>query len=584
MDMTPSVTPTRVLVVEDNPGDSMLIEEYLEDAGSNRFSIDHAATLAAAKQALEQNNFDIVLLDLSLPDSAGMDTVTAMRTAAPDIPIVVLTGLDDEKVGLQALQNDAQDYFIKGDLNTRALERTIRYATERKRQDNELKALALHDSLTGLANRHQFLEFLESSLARAKRHQRNLAILFLDLDHFKDVNDSLGHEAGDALLTRVAQRLTSCVRAVDLVSRFGGDEFGIVLEQIDQDSDAANVAQKIIDVLAQPFDIADQQIFIGCSIGVATYPLCGDDANELLKAADSAMYHAKDEGRNNYQFFAKKLQQKLLHRLRLERDLRDALERDALHLCYQPLVDVSLGAIVGMEALMRWDHAELGAITPGEFIPLAEKTNLIVSLGEWALDTGARQAQTWKNDLAADGQSRPPVAVAINVSIRQMGEGGFHQKLKRILTDTGLDPQYLDLELTESKVMENPEAVVAELDIIRKLGIDLAVDDFGTGHSSLSYLRRFPLRTLKIDRSFVSEIGKNRDAEEIVKTIISMGHNLGLRLIAEGVETGQQAAYLKSQNCDLMQGFYFSRPLTIDRATELLRDSVGIQEKVDAIS
>ena len=400
--------------------------------------------------------------------------------------------------------------------------------------------------------------------------------MILDLDDFKDVNDSLGHDAGDLLLKSVAERLMSCVRADDLGSRFGGDEFGIVLEQLDQSDDAAVVAEKVIESLARPFEIEGHQVFIGSSIGIATFPQCGDDSKDLLKAADTAMYHAKDQGRNNYQFYQAEMQQKLLHRLRLDRDLRDALEHDGLHLCYQPQADVGRGAIVGMEALLRWQHAELGAIPPNEFIPLAEKTGLLIAIGEWVLQVACRQAQAWHNSFATDGQLHPPVTVAINVSVRQLGKDGFHQELERVLKQTGFDPHYLELELTESKVMDNPQAVVAELDMIRQLGIDLAVDDFGTGHSSLSYLQRLPLRTLKIDQSFVSDIGKDRDAEEIIKTIIAMGHNLGLRLVAEGVETAQQVAYLQKHKCDLMEGYYFSKPLPYDQATGLLKNGLRL--------
>ncbi|MBL4827054.1 MAG: EAL domain-containing protein [Spongiibacteraceae bacterium] len=447
--------------------------------------------------------------------------------------------------------------------------------TSLKQTEAKLYQLAQFDQLTGLANRRHCLEYLLKSLARARRRNGYLAVLFLDLDKFKDINDSRGHAEGDDLLKSVAKRLNACVREGDLAARFGGDEFVLILDEISQPEDAGFIAQKILDVMIEPHVINNKPAIIGCSIGIATFPLCGKETDDLFKSADIAMFHAKSQGRNNYQFFAKEMQQQLDERIHLEHDLRYAIKRNELSLHYQPQVDVNSGTIVAMEALLRWQHTNEGLISPAKFIPVAEKTGLIVEIGEWVMQTACHQVQDWQRQFCSDGHSKlQSLSVAVNVSMKQITNGDFINRLKHVIEETGFDPQYLELELTESLMMDDPEATVAELQAIHHEGLDIAMDDFGTGYSSLSYLQRLPLTTLKIDQSFVAEIGNNTQSEVIIKTIIAMAHSLGLRVVAEGVETAQQLAFLRQNKCDLMQGYYFSRPLPYDQATLLLQDGL----------
>jgi len=444
-----------------------------------------------------------------------------------------------------------------------------------KQTEAKLYQLSQYDQLTGLANRTHCLEYLFKALARAKRHDGYLAVLFLDLDKFKDINDSRGHDEGDELLKSVAKRLNTCVREGDLAARFGGDEFAIILDEITQPEDAGLIAQKVLDVMSEPHDLNNKPTVVGCSIGIATYPHCGDEIDDLFKAADIAMFYAKSQGRNNYQFFAKEMQQQLNQRMHTEHHLRQAIQRNQLMLYYQPQVDVRRGEIVAMEALLRWNHTKEGFISPAQFIPVAEKTGLIIDIGEWVMRTACTQAKHWHDEFYAGGQHTPlSLTVAINVSSKQFVKGDFKQKLKTVLNETGFDPNCLEIELTESIMMNDPDATAAELAVIHKQGIDVAIDDFGTGYSSLSYLQKLSLSSLKVDQSFVAKIGKDPQSEVIIKTIIAMAHSLNMKVIAEGVETPQQVAFLRKLNCDLMQGYYFSKPLPYEQATLLLQNGL----------
>ncbi len=447
--------------------------------------------------------------------------------------------------------------------------------TTLKKTEARLFQLAQYDQLTGLANRAHCLEYLVKALAQAKRRNGYIAVLFVDLDKFKDINDSRGHDEGDELLKSVAKRLKTCVREGDLAARFGGDEFALILDEISEPEDAGLIAQKILDVMTEPHQLKGKPTIVGCSIGIATFPLCGKETDDLFKAADIAMFHAKSNGRNNYQFFAAEMQQQLDQRVHIEQDLRHAIQRKELILHYQPQVDVSNGTIVAMEALLRWQHSEKGLISPAKFIPVAERTGLIVEIGEWVIQTACSQVKTWHSDIFLEKHSNPlSLTVAINVSSKQLINGDFRQRLKRTLEETRFNPYCLEIELTEGIMMDDPEATVAELELIHKDGVDVAVDDFGTGYSSLSYLQHLSLNSLKIDQSFIAGIGKDPQAEVIIKTIIAMAHNLELRVVAEGVETEQQVAFLRQNKCDLMQGYYFSRPLPYDQATLLLQDGL----------
>lgn len=425
---------------------------------------------------------------------------------------------------------------------------------ERKLAEERFAHLAQHDSLTGLPNRVLFHDRLQLAMIDAKRRQQTVAVMFLDADRFKTINDTLGHDAGDDLLKQIATRLTSCLRAGDTVSRLAGDEFAVVLPGVENTNYTRDLAQRLLGCFAEPFRLKEQQIFITASIGVTLYPSDATTEEGLLKNADTAMYRAKDAGRNNFQFYSADMHAHAVQRLKLENRLRGATERGELVLHYQPLVNLKSGQIEGMEALLRWNHPELGQVPPLEFIPLAEETGLIIPIGEWVLRAACAQARAWQD------AGLPPLQLSVNLSARQF-QKDLVGMVKSVLEETGLEPKYLELELTESVVMQNPERAVATLDALDQMGVRLSIDDFGTGYSSLGYLKRFPIDTLKVDRSFVCDIPGDADDMLITAGIIGLAHSLGIRVVAEGVETSAQLSFLHAQHCDAMQGYYFSKPL-----------------------
>ncbi|CAM4420713.1 EAL domain-containing protein [Paenibacillus alkaliterrae] len=436
--------------------------------------------------------------------------------------------------------------------------------TERKRAEETIKHMAYHDALTGLPNRSLFYNRLSYAMLHAKIHNLMLAVMFVDLDRFKLINDTLGHSVGDFLLQAVAERLQNCLREVDTLSRQGGDEFTVIIEKIAKE-EAAHVAQRILYSFSQPFLIEGRELFITPSIGVSLYPADGHDIETLVKNADTAMYHAKEQGRNNYQFYTSDMNKMITKKMMLENALRKALERQEFTIFYQPQVSIQTNKMIGMEALIRWQHPEMGLISPTEFIPLAEETGLIVPIGEWVLRTVCSQNKAWQ---AAE---YPPVRISVNLSARQFQQGNLADTLSRILQETRLEPQYLELEITESIIMQNIEKTIATLNELKLMGVQISVDDFGTGFSSLSYLKHFPVDTLKIDQSFVWDINICPKDTAIVTTIINMAHNLQLKVIAEGVETQEQFTFLKQQQCDEVQGYLFSKPLSCEEAEKMLQ-------------
>jgi len=442
----------------------------------------------------------------------------------------------------------------------------IQDITERKRNEERLSYLAYYDSLTGLPNRQQVNDSLDRAMLEAASRERLVAVMFLDLDRFKNINDTLGHDVGDALLKEVAVRLKSSLRPGDSISRLGGDEFILILGNIAHINDVTRVAQKILDQFIPPFRIAGRDLFISPSIGITLYPFDDDNPENLLRNADIAMYRAKELGRNNFQFYTPELNVRAARRLELETGLRRALENEEFILHYQPLVNMQTGKITGMEALLRWQHPEFGLIPPMDFIPLAEETGLIVPIGEWVLRTACAQIKTWH----ATGFSA--MHVAVNLSSVQLQQKNFADTVKKALRETGLEPQYLDLELTESLLMHDMEAVEKILKELKGLGLLFSLDDFGTGYSSLSYLKRFPIDFLKIDRSFVNDINQDRYGAGIVRAIIVMAHTLGIKVIAEGVESAEQLEFLRAQGCDITQGYFCSEPLATETFTDLLKD------------
>ena len=688
-----------LLLVEDNPGDARLLREMLDEGGAHQAELTLAESIREAEQHLEERTFDLVLLDLGLPDAEGLEAVRWARAAAPRAPLVVLTGLDDESLAAQALQEGAQDYLIKGQIDTRSLLRALRYAIERKSMeealfvvkeraqvtlncigdavvctdisgnitflnfvaekmtgwrweeaaglpmpkvfqivdaetrettpnpmeaaigqnktvhlplncilirrdgfetpiedsvapihDREGKATgavivfrdvsaaramaeqmihsAQHDFLTGLPNRMLLNDRVSQAIASSARRAKKVAVLFLDLDGFKHINDSLGHPIGDKLLQSIAACLVGCVRGTDTVSRQGGDEFVVLLSEMEHPEDAAISARRMLQAVAESHSIDQHELHVTTSIGVSVYPDDGLDAETLIKNADTAMYQAKENGRQSYQFFKPAMNIRAVERQSIEESLRRALERKEFTLHYQPRVKLATGEITGAEALIRWTHATRGPVSPANFIPVAEDCGLIVPIGQWVLREACKQARGWLD------AGLPLGTIAVNISSMEFRESNFLESVFTTLSETGLDPKCLELELTESVLMKRAESAASVLKTLRAKGVQIAVDDFGTGYSSLSYLRKFPIDALKIDQSFVRQITSAPDDTTIVTAVISMGRSLKLRVVAEGVETQEELAFLQARSCDEAQGYFFSKPVLPQQFAQLLKSGI----------
>ncbi len=467
-----------------------------------------------------------------------------------------------------------QAYEFK-DKELRLLERTIDLNSQElndankllKKQNEEITQLASTDTLTGLPNRHILNSQINRTLEQAKRHNREFAIMFIDLDRFKIINDSLGHHIGDLLLKNVAMRLILSVRKADTIARLGGDEFTILLDEIHNINDTSTIANKVLYNISQPFYLEGHELLITASIGISEYPYDGSNLVELFKNADAAMYHAKELGRNNFQFYNNKIGVKATENMALESKLRRALDRDEFVLHYQPQLDLVTGKICGLEALIRWNSPELGLMTPSKFIPMAEETGLILPIGEWVLQSACFHNKAWQ------GAGLPKMHVAINVSFRQLHSHNFISTIDKALKMTNIEPQFLEIELTESSVMKETKFTMKIIQEIKARGIHISIDDFGTGYSSLSYLKQFPINKIKIDQSFVRDIDDSPDAKAIIEAIIAMSHSLNLNVIAEGVETGSQLNYLKEKGCDQIQGFWLSMPKPADEIALMLKDN-----------
>ena len=687
-----------VLLVEDNPGDARLLREMFDLEGMKSTELTHVGSLGDLEKHLAGHPVDVILLDLGLPDAQGLEAVKRARAAAPRVALVVLTGMDDEALAVQALQEGAQDYLIKGQIDRRGLRRALRYAIERKimedalseekeraqvtlnsigdavictdsagnvtflntaaetitgwaREDaagrpmvevvqilngatrvpvadpmaramrkdeavhlpansilvrrdgsevpiedsvapihagaskatgavivfrdvSETRALvqqmaysAQHDFLTGLPNRMLFNDRVGQAIAFSARHRNKIAVLFLDLDGFKHINDSLGHPIGDKLLQSVTQRLVDCVRGSDTVSRQGGDEFVVLLSEVKHLEDAAITARRMLQAVAQVHSIDLHDLHVTASIGISVYPDDGVDAETLVKNADTAMYQAKEKGRQGYQFFKPAMNARAVERQSIEEDLRRALKREEFCVLYQPKIDLKTGEVAGAEALIRWIHPTRGMIPPAQFISVAEECGLILPIGAWVMREVCRQARAW---TVAD---LPPTTVAVNVSAMEFRVEEFPDTLFAILEETGLDPTRLEIELTETVLLKRADSVASILRRVRERGVQVALDDFGTGYSSLSYLRRFPVDALKIDQSFIRQITTAGEDTAIITAIIAMARSLNLRVIAEGVETLEELTFLRAHHCDQAQGFYFSPPVRADQFERLLRGS-----------
>jgi diguanylate cyclase (GGDEF)-like protein len=524
----------------------------LTTAGAGGYEFAQVRRLDEALKRLHEEEFDLALIDLSLPDAVGLDALNRVQAAAPSTPIIVLSGTQDEPLALRAVKAGAQDYLVKGQTDGGTLHRAIRYAIERKRAEEQLAFLSHHDALTGLGNRAYFRETLSRAMARARHKRARLAVLFLDLDRFKVVNDSLGHDAGDELLDAVAVRLRGCLRDFDSAARIGGDEFAVILEDLRNELEATAVAQKILEAAREPYRIEGHPVVVTGSVGLAFFPENGEGVAELVKSAEWAVYRAKENGRNCYQLASPDAHAQIQQRLRLESELRRALDRREFVTHYQPQLRQATRELLGFEALLRWQHQELGLVPPMQFIPLLEESGLIVQVGDWVLRTACAHAELWRRE------QMPGLRVAVNLSARQFEDSNLVDVVARALHESGLPPDCLELEITESLLMRDTERTMATLAELKARGIRIALDDFGTGYSSLAYLKKFPLDSLKIDRSFVKDITRDADDASIAAAIIGLGRNLRLEVIAEGVETEEQLRAL--EGCHGVQGYLFGKP------------------------
>jgi diguanylate cyclase (GGDEF)-like protein len=561
----------RVLLVEDNEGDAVLVETMLREQRRGEYELRHVTHLEPALAALATERPNVVVLDLSLPDATGLEGLMRIQQQAPRTPVVVMTGSSSEVLDSQAVQRGAHEYLVKGEVSAPLLARTLRLAVERSRMIEELKEareaarhLATHDALTGIANRLLLDDRLTNAIANAQRNGSKLAVLICDLNRFKWVNDSFGHSTGDEVLRCVAQRLAKQVRTSDTIARFGGDEFAVVLTNLQRETDAARVAQKFLDALATPVAVAQDRFRIGVSVGIATFPRDGQDAEALLRAADLAMYHVKRSGASQYQFHGEEMTAKALDRLQIESRLDSAIRAGEFRLHYQPQVDLLRMRVVGAEALVRWLDPQMGLRSPATFLPVAEETGKILEIGEWVLRTACRDAAQW---VAASSE---PFRLAVNLSARQLRHVGFDQLLEDVLAESKLRAEDLTLEITETTLVDDSGTTARVLRELKQRGVRISIDDFGQGHAALAYLKRVPCDEIKIDRTFISGIPDDPKDASIASAIIMLAHNLGATTVAEGVETDAQLAFLEERGCPIAQGFLFGRPVEADAFGSLI--------------
>jgi diguanylate cyclase (GGDEF)-like protein len=568
-----------ILIVDDEPEIRNIVRGILSES----YRYQEANSAEEALSLLRMEKFDLVISDIKMDGMSGLEMIPQVRAIAPDTVIMMISGEQTIESAIEALRGGAFDYIMKP-FDFQHVEAAVRRALEhhsllaaKRRHENhleelvkqrtaELNHLAYHDALTDLPNRVLFEDRLTQALILGERNRQTLGVLFLSLDRFKKIHDTLGRAIGDRLLQEVAERLRSSAHRGETIARFEGDEFALLLTQIGgtEGEDVVEVIFQINESLKLPFVVDGHELFITASVGITLYPVDGADAPTLLKNADAALYRAKEQGGDNYQFYTADMNAKAMKRLTLENSLRRALERNEFEVYYQPVLDTNTRKIVGMEALLRWHHPELGLVQPAEFIPLAEDTGMIVPIGEWVLRTACAQSKSWQEAGFA------PLALAVNLSARQFQQQNLSEVVVLILQETGLNPHDLGLELTESSIMKNAESAVRTLGELKALGVKIAIDDFGTGYSSLGYLKRLPIDTLKIDRSFVRDVTTDADDAALVMAIITLAHNLRLKVIAEGVETEEQRRFLHLLRCDEWQGYLCSKPLPGEAFEELL--------------
>ncbi len=587
-----------ILIVDDVPDNLIVLSTLLSHHGYKvRNVIKGSMAIRVAKSGFP----DVILLDINMPEMDGYEVCKILKSDpdTEEIPVIFLTALDEVKNQVKAFQFGGVDYITKPfqieeilarinnqiqlknareeikqinlELEERVKERTAQLEAEiieRKKAEEKLSFMALHDPLTELPNRTGLMARLQQVFQRVKENPDYVfGLLFLDCDRFKVVNDSLGHLVGDQLLKALAQRLQLCIKSNDIIARFGGDEFVIILDDIKNLENAISMTEHILNQLSLPFHLNDHEIFIGASIGIVLGSKDYQDPSHLLRDADIAMYQAKASNKTNYKVFDREMRERAVQRLQLETDLRRAIERQELVVNYQPIINLKTGKIMGFEALVRWQHRERGLISPADFIPIAEETGLIVAIDRWVLQQACHQLRVWQTQIP----QAFPLSISSNLSVQQFTQTDLMQQIDRVLSETELDSQYLKLEITESALIENDRLAQTMLEQFKKRQVLVSIDDFGTGYSSLSYLHRFPVDTLKIDRSFICRMGElGDDGSSIVDAIVTLAHHLGMDVVAEGVETKDQLAHLRLIGCEAAQGYFFSKPLNSQLATELL--------------
>ncbi len=691
--------PLKVLLVEDSPNDFQRVSALLRSDATPPCDLTHAQTAAEAVHSLRTDHFDLVITDLTLPETTGLETFRRVKTCATRTPVIVLTGIESDRISLQAMEEGAQDYLFKSHVTAELLSRSMRYAqarhhadealreseeryalavagsnngvwdwdirtnrvfyskrwksllgyldneisdspaewldrvhpedgelvreklnahlddltshfhaeyriqrknggwmwaltrgtavrnedgityriagshgdiTDRKRAEEQLIHNAFHDSLTGLPNRALLHDRLDRSLRRLRRGGESpFAVYFLDLDRFKHINDSKGHEVGDRILMEFARRLEACIRPGDTVSRLGGDEFVVLADDVGSPEDAHHLAERIHEELALPIAIGSEEYFTSVSIGIALSSVDYDLPEQLIRDADTAMYRAKADGRSATEIFNKEMHDRAVAILQLENDMRRALNTSQFEIHYQPIINLRSGRIRGFEALLRWDHPSMGLIQPEHFIPLAEETGLIVPVGWWVLEKACHQMQIWQKQFPSGN----PLTISVNISSRQFSEPGLVSRVQGIVSKSGLVPGTLILEMTESVLMKDYHIAGQLVEDLRAIGVQLHIDDFGTGYSSLSHLRHLPTESLKIDRSFIHSMTESSENSEIVRTIVSLARNLGMTSTAEGLETADQLACARSMDCEQGQGFFFSAPRDSDEIETLMHSN-----------
>ncbi|MCP4580542.1 MAG: EAL domain-containing protein [candidate division Zixibacteria bacterium] len=538
-----------------------------------RSSVDSRTGLAE----LRRWHADVILIDYHLEHETGLTALGKIREAGIDRPVIIITRKGDEKLAVEAMKNGAEDYLNKENIDASTLDHSIRWAIERYHEKKFLSDtqelehhLAYHDHLTNLPNRKLLMDRLHQAITQGYRSGQCLAVMFIDLDDFKDINDTFDHSAGDLVLQLTAQRLKSCVRESDTVARFGGDEFLIILNSIAGAQDAARVAEKIGHVMREKITLQDKQVRISASIGISMFPADSGQINSLLKNADKAMYRAK-KSRNEFRFFHSVMNDNIEALIKSERNLNQAIKSDGLSLSYQPVIRTDSGNVIAMEALVRWKHPKAGEISPGEFLPMAEETGLINKLGEWVVNRASMQSDQWRKEGLNS-------KVSINVSRRQMMNRKFPKSIRKILLHAELDPKDFSVEISESAFQNGYEDIISGLKYLHEFGVGISIDDFGIGHMSIRELNSLPVDTVKIDSSLINDITVNRETENIVKAIIDMAHNLGLQAVAKGVETVEQDRLLRIHKCDQGQGYLYSPAVPGNDAADILAGKICLSE------